>query len=295
MSQENLRKILKKLPFKFKQNEIDIIYKKISKKSNYIIHEQFNEILIELTRKIFPENYKKDEKYTVNYFFNILFECFDSLLLGEEGNNINYKYNTIMSFVSVAPNENQIMIIKDILYTINIIYEKYFYCEYSKDTNIILKSSKNLIEFSKDFEILPYILSETQIMTYYKLVIHYEQPYKFFDDNNNKGTVFTLNHFILYIIHASLYSFSKKYENISKNIAYNTSNESKLLLFLERLEASNGIMKFDKKFSITRIKKLSFIPSKDNYYKIGEISHKTGNFRKNKIISLLKNNKSYWL
>ena len=142
-------------------------------------------------------------------------------------------------------------------------------------------------------EILPYILNETQIMTYYKLVIHYEQPYKFLDSNNNKGAIFTLNHFILYIIHISLYSFSKKYENISKNISCSTNNESKLLLFLERLESSNGMINFNKKFLIAQSKNLSFIPSKDNYYKIGEISHKTEKFRKNKIISLLKNNKSY--
>ena len=300
MSQENFRKMVKnllnKIPVKIKQIEIDLIFKKISKKSNYILYSQFNDLLLELIRKLFPENYQNNKKYTINYFLNILFRCFSSLLIDEKNelNNIkNYKYNSIMSLISVAPNENQIIIIKDILYTIYQIYVKYFYCEFSNDTKMIFESSKNLIEFSKDFEILPYILNETQIVTYYKLVIHYEQPYKFLEKNDNIGIIFTLNHFILYIIHISLYSFSKRYENITEDIVDNSvSNESKLLLFLERMESSNGMKIFRKKLMRPSSGKLTFIPSKDIYYKVGELS-KTGKFKKNKVINTLIKSYSY--
>ena len=300
MTQENFRKIvkniLKLIPVNIKQIELDLIFKKVSKKSNYIIHSQFNDLLLELIKKIYPVNYKKNKKQTVIYFLNILFNYYSSLLEDkkEELNNIiNYKYNTIMSLINVSPNENQIMIMNDILFTIYEIYKKYFFYEYSNNPKIIIKSSKNLIDFSKDFDILPYIMNEMQIMTYYKLVIHYEQPYQFFENDKNRGVLFTLNHFMLYIVHLSLYCFTKKYENITEDIIDNSiTNESKLLLLLEKLECSNGMKNFTRKILRPTSRKLSLIPSKEIYYKVGELTSK-GKFKKNNIIKKILNNKGY--
>ncbi len=198
-----------------------------------------------------------------------------------------------MSLINVGPNEKQIMIMNNIFFTIKEIYHAFFCNEFSDDPNIIIKSSKNLIDFSKDFDILPYIMNEMQIMTYYKLVIHYEQPYQFFENDKNRGVLFTLNHFMLFIVHLSLYSFAKKYENITEDIIDNSfTNESKLLLLLEKLEYSNGMKNFRRIILRPTSRKLSLIPSKEIYYKVGELTSK-GKFKKNKIIKKLLNNESY--
>ena len=301
MTQEKFRKIVKKIlnsiNVKINQIEIDLMFKKISQKSNYIVYSQFNELLLELIKKIFPEEFKKNKKYITNYFLNILFNCYESLLK-EKSNQLhsiyNYKYNSIMSLISIVPNENQILIINKIISSISEIYEKYFQYEFSNNPKMIIKSSKNLIEFSRDFEIIPFIMKETQIITYYKLVINYEQSYNFIDKEINKGILFTLNHFILFIIHLSLYSFTKIYEKISQDILdNNTTDESKLLLFLEKLENSHGMKNLTRKILRPSSGKLSFIPSKDIYYLVGEINPNTGKFKENKMINKLLNSNNY--
>ena len=300
MTKENFRKIVKNIlnsiSIKINQIEIDLIIKKIAKKSNYIIYSQFNELLLELIKKIFPEEFKNNKKYITNYFLNILFNCYESLLK-EKTDQLqtfyNYKYNLIMSLISIVPNKNQILIINKIIFTIIEIYEKYFQYEFNNNPKIIKKSLKNLIDFSKDFEIIPFIMKETQIITYYKIAINYEQSYYFFDKEINKGILFTLNHFILFIIHLSLYSFIKTYEKISQDILdNNATDESKLLLLLEKLESSLGMKNFTRKFLRNSSHKLSFIPSKDIYYLVGEIDPNTGKFKDNKIINNLLNSHS---
>ena len=303
MTQENFRKIVKKvlnvIKVKVDQIEIDILFKKISKKSNYIIHSQFNDLLLELVKKIYPEHFSKNKKYTTNYFLNILFNCYKEILIenNKELNDIYHnKYNSILSLVSYAPNDNQILIINNIIFTINKVYENYFVYEFSDNPKIIKKSSKNLVEFCRDYEILSYIMKETEIITYYKLVINYEQAYNFFEDDTNKGILFTLNHFVLFLIHTSLYSYSKRYENknIDKGVDNECSDESKLLLFLEKLQSSNGMKNFRKKMLRTTSFKLTFIPSEDIYYKVGEINPETGKFNKSKIINNILYCKTYY-
>ena len=96
---------------------------------------------------------------------------------------------------------------------------------------------------------------------------------------------------MLFIIHISLYFFTKKFENITEDIVdSNVSDESKLLLFLEKLESSHG-MKNAKKILRPISGILSFIPSKDIYEKIGELDPISGKLKSNSNINiLLKNN-----
>ena len=68
------------------------------------------------------------------------------------------------------------------------------------------------------------------------------------------------------------------------------SDESKLLLFLEKLECSQGMKNF-KKSKSPKYGKISLIPSKDIYDKIGEIDHISGKIKvKRNINTLLKSN-----
>ena len=302
MTSEKFRKIVYKvlnaINIDIDQNEIDILFKKISQKSNYIIHSQFNDLLLELVEIIYPDNFIKNKKYTTNYFLNILFNCFKELLIEENTglNDIyNNKYNSLLSLVSYSPKDNQILIINNILLTINEIYEKYFVYEFSTNPKFIKKSSKNLLEFCHDFEILSYIMNETEIITYYKLVINYEQPYIFFENETNKGILYTLNHFVLFLIHGSLYSYSKIYENKNIHIGDDEcSDESKLLLFLEKLHFSKGMKNLRRKMLRVPSFKLSLIPSEDVYYQLGEINPRTGKLNKNNIIKNLLYNQTYY-
>ena len=80
----------------------------------------------------------------------------------------------------------------------------------------------------------------------------------------NKGIKFNLFHFIFFLIHMSLYSYTKVFESKSWNFENNNiSNEAKLLLFLERLEHSKGMTNFLSKLYTPRTKALSLIPPRD--------------------------------
>ena len=114
-------------------------------------------------------------------------------------------------------------------------------------------------------------------MTYYNLIIHIEQTYNNLKEIlekeracKNKGKIFTLYHFILFIIHMSLYSYTKIFGSKSWNPKNNfISKEEKLLLFLEKLEHSKGMNNFLSRLYIPRVKAFSLIPSREICLSLG--------------------------
>ena len=153
----------------------------------------------------------------------------------------------------------------------NEIYEKYFTHELDYNKEYLYKSSENLVSFCRDFEISPQIINSTQAVTYYNLIIHIEQTYNTLKEIlekekicKNKGKIFTLYHFILFIIHMSLYSYTKIFGSKSWNSENNTiSKEEKLLLFLEKLDHSKGMTNFLSRLYTPRTKSLSLIPPRE--------------------------------
>ena len=251
MSKTNFLNILKPLNIIKSQLilvEIDLIYDSISAKKSMIIYSQFNQILMKIIQKLYPEQYSMSPQLTITYFINKLIKYYNLFFENKIPKDYLYKYqyNSIVKLMQASPNENQIYLISQIILTINEIYEKYFTYELDKNQENINKSSENLVKFCRDFEIIPQIINSTQAMTYYNLIIHIEQLYNFFKDAlknkkicKNKGKIFTLYHFILFILHMSLYTYTKIFESKT----WNTKNsditkESKLLLFLEKLEHS---------------------------------------------------------
>ena len=273
MSKTNFLNILKPLNIIKSQLilvEIDLIYDSISAKKPMIIYSQFNQILMKIIQKLYPEQYSMSPQLTITYFINKLIKYYNLFFENKIPKDYLYKYqyNSIVKLMQASPNENQLYLISQIILTINEIYEKYFTYEFDKNQENINKSSENLVNFCRDFEIIPQIINSTQAMTYYNLIIHIEQLYNFFKDAlknkkicKNKGKIFTLYHFILFILHMSLYTYTKIFESKT----WNTKNsditkESKLLLFLEKLEHSKGMTNFLSKLYTPRTKPLSLIP-----------------------------------
>ena len=273
MSKTNFLNILKPLNIIKSQLilvEIDLIYDSISAKKPMIIYSQFNQILMKIIQKLYPEQYSMSPQLTITYFINKLIKYYNLFFENKIPKDYLYKYqyNSIVKLMQASPNENQLYLISQIILTINEIYEKYFTYEFDKNQENINKSSENLVKFCRDFEIIPQIINSTQAMTYYNLIIHIEQLYNFFKDAlknkkicKNKGKIFTLYHFILFILHMSLYTYTKIFESKT----WNTKNsditkESKLLLFLEKLEHSKGMTNFLSKLYTPRTKPLSLIP-----------------------------------
>ena len=275
MSKSNFLNILKSIKIIKSQLilvQIDLIYDSISSKSSMIDYSQFNQILMKIIKNIYKEQYSKSPQLTINIFITKLINYFNLFFENKIPKDYLYKYqyNSIVKILQIFPNENQIILIKEIILTINEIYEKYFFYELDYNKEYLYKSSENLVLFCKDFEIVPQIINSTQAVTYYNLTIHIQQIYNTLEDSlkklkicKNKGKIFTLYHFILFIIHMSLYSYTKLFGSKTWNIKNNNiSKESKLLLFLEKLEHSKGMTNFLSKLFTPRTKPLSLIPPK---------------------------------
>ena len=282
MSKTNFLNILKSLNIIKSQLilvEIDLIYDSISGKSTMIIFPQFNQILIKIIQKIYQEQYLNSPQLTINYFINKLVQHYNLFFENKIPKDYLYKYqyNSIVQLIQILPNENQILILNQVILTINKIYEKYFIYEFDNNKEYLYKSSESLVNFSRDFEIIPKIINSTQAVTYYNLIIHIEKILKNFMESintkkicKNKGKIFTLYHFLLFLMHMSLYSYTKLFGSKSWNNPDNDiTKEAKLILFLEKLEHSKGMNNFLSKLYIPRTKSISLIPPRDFFIGLG--------------------------
>ena len=228
---------------------------------------------MKIIQKLYPEQYATSPQLTITYFINKLIKHYNLFFENKIPKDYLYKYqyNSIVKLIQASPNENQIYLISQIILTINEIYEKYFTYELDKNQEYLYKSSENLVKFCRDFELIPQIINSTQAVTYYNLIIHIEQIYDIFKEilqkvkfYKNKGKMFTLYHFILFLLHMSLYTYTKLFGSKSwSNQNDNITKESKLLLFLEKLEHSKGMSNFLSKLYTPRTKPLSLIPPRN--------------------------------
>ena len=278
MTKENLLKIIKHLgiiPNEIKLYEVDIIFKRICPKTNLIAYEDFMNILIEIVQKLFPKEFKKDKSLVTNFFFHNIFNIYNEIIFDESAplkDLLKYQYSSLVSLLNIIPEDSEILVINSLLYTLNEIYDKYFIynivCCPEKFNEYIYENGNlsNLFSFCWDFEILPYIFSETQIVTYYNLVVDNNDLFKFIDDmepnkDNNNG-YFTFNNFILFFIHLSSYNYAKVYESILDK-EKNETELSKLIMLLTKLECSKGM----RNLIDNSLPNLSLIPNKELFFK----------------------------
>ena len=288
LSQQSLYKMIKEISFKLNINQIDLIFKKISPKSLQIDYEQFEQFLILLCQKEYSTEFQKDKKTTMKNFLQNIYNKYDIVIKEETSNNkndpSNYLYNSMKKLFNYSPNKSQLYIIEQINSTINEIYERYFN-DGTKDENYVNENSlRSLIEFSRDFEIIPYIVTESQMSTYFFLSNE--------NESQDKSPQFGIHNFILLLIRMSVFFYEKNYQNSNVNC----NEVRKLLIFLEKLEYSKGMNNFTRKLNRPSAKKLSLIPNKQIYLELNEINEDERN--NNKIqdnlifdFNLIENNK----
>ena len=263
--------------------EIDILFKKLNPNSNKLNEQQFFSFMIKIPQKIYPD-FKNEKILTINNFLSLFFDyyynCYNSNNNINKNLDLNLPYKSIEIISEYKPNIEQLELIKEIFSTLKEIYIKYFSNELN-EKNIITsqKSLQNLIIFSKDFEIIPFLITQSQLGSYYNLICV---------DNSNKNKIpeilkksvniginFTLNHFILMIIQLSILSYFKNIDENDNNefeeendIKQKEKHEGiKLLLFLETLNNSKGMRNgFSQK-------KFFLIPEKKKIYQIFEMKN----------------------
>ena len=244
--------------------EIDILFKKINPNANRLNCDQFLNFLVKLVQKMFPNEFKKDNVKTVNAFLNDFFDNYDTIINKDDNINLSLPYQTIETIIQYEPDQKQKMVISKLIPTLNEIYIKYFSFELEKNKSLAKKSLQNLISFTRDFEIFPYIINQSQLVIYYNLITQKEINFQF--SKKNIGELFTFDKFCIMIIHFSVISYIKNLE--TKEGEKEEEEVVKLLLFLEALENSKGMKSFMRKLNRPTGNKLSLIPSKKVIYEI---------------------------
>jgi len=318
MTKFNLNKIMKNLgiiPNEIEPSVLEIIIKKICVKSNLIQYEDFMNILLQICERIFPKEFKQDKALVTNFFCHKIFMTYNNIIFDNSlplKDLLQYPYSSLVALLNIIPDDSQILVLNSLLYTLNEIYENFFLYiiedDYStknkKDTRNIINDEyflfengnlNNFLNFCRDFEICPFILSETQIVTYYNLVVDNNELFKFIDNpdeskDGNKG-YFTFNNFILFFVHLANYNYAKTYASVFGE-EKNETNLSKLIMLLTRLECSQGM----KNLVGNSLPNLSLLPNRDlftkynfDYQQKNEINNDNNNFKLNDDISHLIN------
>ena len=284
ISQKNINKIINNIykediskNFVKINGEIDILFKKLSN-NNKMNEQQFFSFMIKIPQKIYPELFQTEKILTINNFLSLFFDYYDNCFNNDNINYINLPYKTIELISNYKPNLEQLELLKIIFPTIKEIYIKYFPNELVEKNNVSLsqKSLNNLINFAKDYEIIPFLITQSQLGSYYNLICGENSKEinvpEILKKSINIGINFTLNHFILMIVQFSILSYLKniddKYYNEFENNDINTKEKQegiKLLLFLEILNNSKGMKnQFNQK-------KFSLLPEKNQILKIFDI------------------------
>ena len=208
-----------------KLSDIDIIFKKVNPSSKKLNEKQFFDFFVFLASKVDPAFFKQDQKGCINNVFRLFFEPFityidEKRVSMEEVNSGVFIFKGIETFLSEYEFDYKIAsIINNIYFALKEIYLVYFHYELNSYTNIykiIEGSTKSLIEFVKDFELVPYSMNMNQIVVYYNLIINQlnnehslKQLSTLIEPKKDLGSVFTFSRFAMMIIHFSEITFAK--------------------------------------------------------------------------------------
>lgn len=283
----NIKKVFKKINLidekTLKSSDIDILTKKINPNINKFNEKNFLDLIVMIAARVYPKEYKKNPKSTVDNLISNFFEPFsnhiDDQNIGlQEAIRTPYLHRSLDLLISkFVIDYKLIALLNNVLFAVKEIYKNYFTLENitSKNYDKICDSSQNhLISFCKDFQILPFMISQDQLVIYYDLIIKSDinkltnnlknpnegESYESFiiDPKKDMGTVYTLSRFCTSLIHFSIFSFKKNNELNLNNI----NDAEKFLLFLEKLENSKGFQNFEKKSNRPHTNKLTLIPGK---------------------------------
>ena len=270
------------------KTQADILLTKLKPNHNKYKFIDFMNYLTEICKYIFKENFKKNPKKYMSKFFDYLinnyYEYFEAKLLSNyidtETEN-NCTINSIKKIIETDIEKHALKLLVSMYSQLKKIYSCYFKYElenkYSKDT-IMLNSMENFITFAKDFEIMPYLINEKNLVTYYNLLLRYQRDYTEtikdlflsikIDENKNFqdiGTCFKLSTFLLFLYHFSFLLYYKKFKVQFSMYKMDKPVDIEILLFfLQKLEHSNGISKYILRKQRTNEDKFTFVPSNEN-------------------------------
>jgi hypothetical protein len=289
INSSNIKKIFKIVNLiddkTLKSSDIDLLIKKINPNVNKLTEKNFLDLIVSIAARIYPKDYKKNPKNTIDNLISTFLEPFSKHI---DDKNIDLNDAIKMPFIhrSLELLINKFLIdyklialVNNILYSIKEIYKNYFSLENHniKDYQKILSNSQNdLIEFCKDFQISPYMISQEQLVIYFNLIVKIDiknltnnnlfdgeeignkNENYIIDPKKDMGTVFTLSRLCASLIHFSIFSYSKNNQMNLNNI----NDSEKFLLFLEKLENSKGFLNFQKKSNKPHTTNFSLIPKK---------------------------------
>ena len=296
ISIDNIIKIARKIGLLhelIKLYELDIIIKIICPKSKFLSFEDFMNVFIKMAHKIFPNEFNANKDLLLNHFYQNIFYLYNDILSEESvplKDLLKYPYSSILSILNIIPDDSQILVINSLLYTLNEIYEKYFVN--NKNYNPVFNSRclSNFYDFCKDFEIIPFLFNETQLINYFNLVVDKKDLFKLIDDSiekkegKGKINIFTFNHFILFFIHLAEYNYAKIYKNYISNEKEETKL-SKLIMILTKLECSKGM----RIIVANSLPNLSLMPNKELLLKYNFMFKKENSDTFDYILDIKKN------
>lgn len=255
--------------------DIDLLFKQVTISKSKMNLKEFIDFFIKLTQRLYPEDFKSNPKMTTNYFLNFFFGHYDKVLGEKTSQNFmnnslsnNCTVNSIEMVITAKIDEKTIYVLNSLYQPIKGLYEIYFSNEIKKggvinSEQIQQQSLKNLIALCKDFEIFPYLLNETQLVTYFNFILKFslENPELnnlIIPDQKDIGKCYKLSLFNFYFYHFGLVFY---YKNLQMNFPEKKEPNFKILIiFLEKLENSQGIRRFAEKKYRTNSLKFSLIP-----------------------------------
>ena len=296
LSQQSLLKIMKGVNLiddrTIQQNDIDILFKKVSVSGKRLNLNQFLNLIILISKKIDKQGFKKDSKLQVITIVKTFFEPYAKYIECQgtinnsdlASNNILIKNSIEMFIQNFNYDFTIISIINSIHAGLKEIYLTYFSSEIKLNSaeKITPLSFQGLLDFGKDFEVLPCFCSVNQIVIYWNVIIkmnpseitrNKEHP-DLIEPKKDLGQVFTLSKFASMIIYLSVLTFYKYNVESSNSVNYG----EKLIFFLEKLENSNGFQTMEKRLNKFHTTSNSLIPPKEIILLVNPAISKENNF-----------------
>lgn len=271
-----------------KSCEIDLMLKKANPKGQKLNADQFMNFIVFLTNKLDHSGFELEPRVavarTIQTYLDPLCSYIDEQNLESTQNGsgtVLFLHKYISGKLADTEFDEKIISILNKIYEgIKHVYCCYFHFEMSPvpDVNKILTGSlTGLIEFCKDFDLIPYLISIDKVAIFYTLILEMSQEDitkkgLIYDGRLEVGCQFLISKFSAFLVHlAFVYheKFGEKSLNLSKltinDDSYledvkNFGDSERLLMFCEKLESGKGFENMKKRCEKTSMSKLTLLP-----------------------------------
>ena len=213
---------------------IDVILRKACCKGTKLNLKEFMNFIILLTKKMYPDNYCNDQVETIVYviknYFEPLSNFIDNKTFNPEKTEKVATYNNVFhqkiieSMIKFMDN-GVILMIRDSYLGIKAVYKSYFFYELNKFSNkdkLFFGSLSNMIEFFKDFEIMPALCGINQLVIYWNFItginitdITNNPDYKLIiEEKLDMGNLMTLSRFCALLIYLGIMFYNNNKPNL---------------------------------------------------------------------------------